>query len=262
MVASLCCLSLKATQIVSNPVASDWLNSFWISAPSFKDFLINISLLSYHDNILVPQAWTLSIEFLLSLFVPFGILLAQANLGLFCVAMLLGLLRLEFQHFLFQFSLGIALASFVCGLGSSSIFRRRSFKAIYAVLGLLFYSCRFWRHDLLPENIIWMISGIGSALLILAALLSNHLQGILLLSPLRLLGKISYSFYLLHFLVLMVATPRIFLFLNHLGILSAAAWVLGLFFSLFILVVLSYLCERFVEQPGISLGKKITEKIN
>ena len=97
MIVSLCCLSLKATQVVTDPLAGGWMNAYWAKFPSLTDFLTNISLLSYHDNMLAPQAWTLSIEFLLSLFVPFGIILAQANIWLFCGAMLLGLLRLHWR---------------------------------------------------------------------------------------------------------------------------------------------------------------------
>jgi peptidoglycan/LPS O-acetylase OafA/YrhL len=72
------------------------------------------------------------------------------------------------------------------------------------------------------------------------------------------LGRISYSFYLWHFAILLCFTPRFFGFLNGIGPVSTdAARCIGLLATVAVTIGVSDLSFRFIEKPSIQLGKKL-----
>jgi peptidoglycan/LPS O-acetylase OafA/YrhL len=170
--------------------------------------------------------------------------------------MAVGLARLEFQGFLFHFSLGILLAAIYHHDGVGKVFRNRQFLFLALAAGFLLYASRFLGLEL-EEKWIWPLTGLGSALLILCALYSEVWQKVLTKAPLIALGRVSYSLYLLHFAVLLVVTPRALAGLNRLGIAGAPAWVLGLLSTVACSLFLAYFSERWVEAPFIRMGKRV-----
>ena len=90
---------------------------------------------------------------------------------------------------------------------------------------------------------------------------SPRLSKLLSLKPLRFLGDISYSIYLSHILVV---TPIIYWLIKDTRFLTIAPsirflWGLGLTAPL--VVTLSYLLYRFIEQPSIAKGKWLSRRI-
>jgi peptidoglycan/LPS O-acetylase OafA/YrhL len=82
---------------------------------------------------------------------------------------------------------------------------------------------------------------------------------VLLATPLQFLGRISYSVYMVHMLVFYAAAslfpilePGIdkpqYLILNILGVVSVT-------------VLLSAVCYRVIEVPGMKLGRRLTERM-
>ncbi len=91
------------------------------------------------------------------------------------------------------------------------------------------------------------VIGFGVALIILLVISRQQLSSILSLAPLKYLGDISYSFYLLHFPILMTVTSLIYP-----GSKSVKApWVISLILSL----SLPYLTYRWVERPFQEVGR-------
>jgi peptidoglycan/LPS O-acetylase OafA/YrhL len=91
--------------------------------------------------------------------------------------------------------------------------------------------------------------------------LGNSLGGLLNLRTSILLGNISYSIYLLHgivlYLVFSIFAPNAMQSATHI----VALWLwMPLVGSA--VVALSWLTHRYVEQPGITLGKKITTRLH
>ncbi len=84
------------------------------------------------------------------------------------------------------------------------------------------------------------------------------LGGLLKLKPVRLLGEISYSVYLLQGVVLYLAFtvlwPDFFTRARSVGVVSASLLASGV-----VLILLSTVTFRFLESPFIRLGKKIAE---
>ena len=81
------------------------------------------------------------------------------------------------------------------------------------------------------------------------------------MSPLVFLGKISYSVYLLQFIIILCLLPPWLHFLNLAG-LERTVWLLplSLIGSVGMTVGLSALSYRYIEIPCIELGRRLSKK--
>ena len=109
---------------------------------------------------------------------------------------------------------------------------------------------------------IFEITALGATGAVLLALASPRMQRWLRGPALLFLGRISYSFYLLHIAVLKLLTPWIIFGLsqglNRLGVQSLSVLLpAALFATVSITVALSAASYRFIELPSIRLGHKI-----
>lgn len=101
---------------------------------------------------------------------------------------------------------------------------------------------------LASEGIRWMqFDPLAVAPLLWVVASGNNLFGLLHWEPLRIIGKISYSFYLLHVIVIMaiVRLVRIWL-VGQLGVLT---WGVLIFVATILITLLSAACWRWVEEP-------------
>jgi len=130
-----------------------------------------------------------------------------------------------------------------------------SIKIFMATLGLLCYTEPTWMPqnvNLLQINIVhdWFVL-FGSTLFILLSLSSKLLSKILHLKPILYIGKISYSLYLYH-LVILIGMMQLFYGEIPLGII----WLITLALSL----VVGSLSYTYIELPSIRVGKRIANK--
>jgi peptidoglycan/LPS O-acetylase OafA/YrhL len=109
----------------------------------------------------------------------------------------------------------------------------------------------------LPQNLIGWLTGLGSFAMLLYGWSSPTMQKLLSLAWLRYIGKISYSLYLLHFIVLVNITPWLLAAMNQFISHLATAWWLGLMMTIVISLLLSTIFYRLVEVPSMALGKKL-----
>jgi len=93
------------------------------------------------------------------------------------------------------------------------------------------------------------VTALGAAGLICISLNSKSLQRVLLWPPIHNLGKMSYSVYLLHYLVLMAA---LHLFFERIPLLPIFA------ICLVATLAVSWVSYRAVEVPFINLGRKLS----
>jgi peptidoglycan/LPS O-acetylase OafA/YrhL len=126
-------------------------------------------------------------------------------------------------------------------------------RSMVFVLAIAFYKST----HLLPEKYyqFWAIvplHGTGALLVMILALTTVHFKRFLHLRPLRWLGKVSYSLYLLHGMVLYSLASVYWTRTTHHILLLLG----GLAFSLF----LSAGFYRWVEVPSIALGRHLTQK--
>ncbi len=84
---------------------------------------------------------------------------------------------------------------------------------------------------------------------------------ILVNQPSRFIGKISYSFYLIHPVIVYHLKP-VYRAIYQLNIPASLQYLVCLVLALVPLTMLAYLAYRFVEQPGIRLGDSLINRFS
>jgi len=95
------------------------------------------------------------------------------------------------------------------------------------------------------------IACLGAVLFIIIALGSDKITNILLIKPINFIGKISYSIYLYHLIVLLSLTYLLY------GLVPIGVILL---LTIVVTICVSTLAYYFVEEPFMKLGKKISNK--
>lgn len=203
---------------------------------------------------LLPQGWTLEVEMIFSLLMPFMVwvasrshwaVLAVGSLGVLWIQNL----PLETLRYAIDFAAGIAI--FLERDRLSAVFAR--LPAILAgglaLAGFLLLSAPAWML-LETRNLraATLLFASGATLLVAGAVHVVSLRRFLAWRPVAFLGRVSYSIYLLHFTVLALSTP---LLREGVGLAGGAAFVAWVALVSCALAPLSY---RAVELPCIRLG--------
>lgn len=245
------------------PPANSWLFSTWKASIPFAQLVREGFLLQPGDYFLVPQGWTLPIELGISFLVPVGILLAARHTGWLAFFTLLLIGPLGGNYYVFHFAAGILLAKYYGDI-RSWLGPRRVWKIVLLLSGIALYTFRFtlpvyFSWDL-PMSIPWIVTGIGSALLLMVVIASEWARTFLSFSWLRFIGRISYSIYLVHFLVLIMLTPRALQLLSAPRTYLPYAWWFGLAFTILATIGVAALSHRWVELPSIAFGKSLPKR--
>lgn len=120
----------------------------------------------------------------------------------------------------------------------------------------IYYPISFF--DKIPHLISFLI---GSVFLLLFFLHSNKMQSIFAKKQLVWFGKLSFMFYLLHFLMLLSFTP----WLYHLFAASLSRGIalsLSLIFSFILTTLLSYIFTKWIDGPTFKICDWINKKIS
>lgn len=245
------------------PPANSWLFSTWNVSIPFMKLVREGFLIQSGDYSLVPQGWTLPIELAISFLVPVGILLASRHTGWLAFFTLLLIGPLEITFYVFHFVVGILLAKYYEDI-RARLEPRRDWKIVVLLLGIFLYTFRYtlpvyfsWK---LTTSLPWLVTGIGSVLILAVVIASERVRTFLSLSWLRFIGKVSFSIYLVHFLVLIILTPRMLQLLDAPATSLPFAWVLGLTFTAIVTIGLAALSYRFIEVPSMTLGKSLPKR--
>ena len=263
---------------------SNWFNSFWWQEVNWHEvanqlFLVN----SFDAQKYNPPIWSLVIEMRLSLVFPLLVFFAtrfgwKANIiiGIACSlvgwgAQFLrhrGVLHFESNYidtlnYVFMFVVGIQLAFHRDKLRLRFLQLSRPAKHLAFFLALLAYTNDCWMGQLFrsaglqkylqTQFTIDVLTTVAVSGFIVMALASGKISSVLLWQPFQYLGKISYSFYLLHIIILFA----LFRLLNAslpLPLVLVLVAVLS-----FVFASLSY---HWVEIPFIRLGKFLSQKLN
>jgi peptidoglycan/LPS O-acetylase OafA/YrhL len=152
------------------------------------------------------------------------------------------------------FAVGAALAKHrdvVCALLA------RLSPATTAGLILLALTCVSWRWQvarlpgMAPAPLPEAMAGLGAALWIALAIGSSRVAAVLELAPLRWLGRVSYSLYLIHLVLLLSAVHLLYGRLPLWEILAAV---------ILASLVAAELMHRWVEVPAMTLGRRLTRR--
>ncbi|EEL37721.1 MULTISPECIES: acyltransferase family protein [Bacillus] len=249
---------------------SDWFNSLWSNGFEYKLFFEHVLFIgSFNNNAYDPVLWSLIHEMRISLIFPFIIYIVkrcsvQKSL---CIAMICSIMgisltkisnsRLDIDvdyfmtlHYTAMFIVGSILAINLNGILQSKYVKK---SGIYLFLGgISFYTYRWWffpKKAVFHKEIIgdWMT--VLGVVLIICCLLRDPLSSFMKYSVFQFLGKISYSLYLYHSIVMLTLIHLLYGYLNIYMIL-----ILSIVGSLLV----AFLAQYFVERNSIKLGKNLS----
>jgi len=224
---------------------------------------------SKHD-FYIP-GWTLGVEMVMSLLLPFFIIAARKNIK-YIYALIPMTLYIGAGHlsmFTMHFCLGILLAYFYPQIQSFDFKKSKiySFRWLLFIIVFAMYSIRhidrihtlgnkffavlgFWGIDL------FHITGIASFIILLFIINNQYIQKLLQLKPLLFLGKISYSIYLMHWIVVVYVMEHWEKWKSIFGNDYIIYWTM-LAFTIITTILLATICYYFIEKKFIQIGKII-----
>lgn len=262
----------RLTPVYQSAGEYDYISRFWFTSFNGQD-LLNQSLLVWRipesaNYRLIPQDWTLTVELLAGAAIPLLAYTGRRHLLLF--VLLLALLKWStvLTTYILEFGAGVAL--FLLMDQIRAIWKKLHLllklliaaAAITGYTGLFVFPSLFTTDiELLNARLDRLVIGGGCILIFVVLLSSVKIQKWLSAGPLVYIGKICYSLYLFHQLLLFVAWrlwPAQLNTLQEQSVFLVAAVYL-IFFGLVIL--LSHGGYQLVEKPMIGLGKKISARI-
>ena len=119
-----------------------------------------------------------------------------------------------------------------------------------------------WEVTGVIDKIVWCIASIGCVFILAASLSSNRIQSKLNLPIVVFLGKISFSVYLLQFIVILCFLPSFVQALNALTIHQASLLLpLTVGAGLLVTVGIAAITYWTIELPSVQLGRWLTKLI-
>jgi len=251
----------------NDPELSRWGQKHWsaskLDLPVWDYMKAAVMVLPNTYFPLIPQAWTLNIEMGMSFALPFLVLIAcRSSLWLIFFTVIMTNL-LGAYIFVFHFTMGILLAKHRLFL--VNIFSRNKFFP----LGILIIGFIFYTYRLAPEAIalklshdpMRFINGIGASLLLIWIMTNSSAQRFLSSKPLLFLGKVSYSLYLIHLVVLLTFSQYLVSILNGIGMESWQSYWMNFLLTTTVSLFIANLGFRYVEIPSMRLGASLSQKI-
>ncbi|MBS1624754.1 MAG: acyltransferase [Bacteroidetes bacterium] len=242
--------------------------AFFLSSDRRVFYFLQELLLTSGVHRLIPPGWTMGIEVLLSLFMPVLVITLRDHRVFYSLVVLMLFSYRYVSPFLFHFLLGIWIHDLY--RSGRTVERLNKGAELWVILPtcLLLYSLRqlapLWPRleyaingfqDLIGMDrdiIYFYFSGVASAVFILLILQSARLQSFLNHHFLAFIGRISFSLYLLHSIIIKAF---------HFDKLKAYFPTIGLLPTMVVLVslatiIVSYFSYKFIELPFMNLARK------
>lgn len=226
----------------------DTLRTFLLIGPKFKTQLID------------PPIWSLVVEMKMSLILPFFIFIVSRCRVVVNIGMLLLISVLSYKFTALPmgvFYLGVLLAKYQLYLRSMLKKWPNIVLILLAIFSLLLYDAglEFLNLHTKPNYFVFSnyLPAIGSGMIIILVLAIDKMSKLLERKAGVFLGEISYSFYLMHFPVLISLTT---LMINRFAYSVPIA--VGL--ALVLTIVIAYLMMTLIERPFQRIASQLVKK--
>jgi peptidoglycan/LPS O-acetylase OafA/YrhL len=218
--------------------------------------------------------WTMPTE-LVNSFVVLGLLLIFHNLK-YKIRVFVGLILVQFivlqEYYSVAFVAGMLFAHLeVHSLKFQTLFSKTSIKIICLLLGIYFGSYPFTGYQNAAANSVYapisffevyphVISYLIGVIFLFCFLVhSVTAKKILSGRIFQFYGEISFMFYLIHFLLLLSLSPRLYVRFNPSGNGSGDLVITGLL-SFVAVTIAAYLLTRFIDRPVIKTCNRLVKK--
>lgn len=249
---------------------STHFQKFWSNIVQFPD-LIKQGLLAVRipgdpESRLLPQDWTLSVEVLICPLIPFVNFLSRRLKLLSWLAIFLLLKVFHFNTYLFEFAVGVNLYFYRHQITFVWNKCAHTLKIICLVIAAILYTCFFGYPNLFDGN-SKIFSPVADRLMVVTGCSiffifiqnSKSIQNIFTLPGLVKIGKICYSMYVNHILLLICFSNLVLMNLHRL--IKGPEWVIMLLYVLFfqlLTILLSFVTYRLIEKPFNKWGKEFS----
>jgi peptidoglycan/LPS O-acetylase OafA/YrhL len=252
---------------------SSWFQNFWQFSPSILEAIreSTYSALSSDGRLYNLVLWTMQYEFIGS-FMIFGLLAffgKLRNRGLVYTALIL-LFAILHSYFL-AFILGVMISDYYHRRPESFEMFRSPLWLGLAVLGIVLgaypagsSSGTIYQYIMIPgvdDGVTRiLLHMVGALSVFMLCLMSTRVAKILVIRPIALLGRISFSVYLLHIMVLGSLSSYLFLALRYsygYGISVAITFAA----SVTVILAVAYLYEKYVDRYAIELSSRFYENV-
>lgn len=248
---------------------SEWINSLWNISVNHANLLEHLFLFSDFNPSLNPVLWSLVHEMRISIFFPliaFFVLKYDWKKVLFagiCLSIIgvIGEKIFSFSliptnyfitfHYIFMFIVGSLLANNHKKISNYVSNMNQYKKIILLLIAIFLYTFRwlFSSIEIIHNKFSneWATT-FGVCIFIIMAISSSRISKLLKIGALNYLGKISFSFYLYHLIVLLI-------FMKSLSNLPIP---IILILTFIVTLVISSVSYYMIEKPSIMLGRQLT----
>ena len=257
---------------VYNPTAmhsfSPWISGFWtwqLNAKYVTELLKTCLLIgpNFNGDLIDPVIWSLVVEMKISLVIPFFIMLVNRCNLYFNVLFFVLTNMIIYNHsfgYLGIFYMGIVLAKYRFYLIKKLNNIHLLLLAFVGIIAIYLYNISFLsfmpygdkRH---PFAFFWRdyTTAISGCTILIISLCKTSFVDILNAKPFIFIGRVSYSFYLLHL-------PIIITICSLVGSASLCGKLIILITAIFLSLIMAYFSYLFIEVPFQKLAKQLAAK--
>ena len=258
---------LTAGIFTNQHLQSYWSRSYDI-VTVLKEAILVIPIPKEGSARLIPQDWTLTIELVIGALIPLLAFFLRKNKWIFwvVVCMLILLFRLTFT---FEFACGVFLFYHWQIIKSMWLKMNMGIKIMTCILSICLFFCFFHFCSLINYSLVLFRPGIdrlivvsGCCLVFCIVISSSTAQKILSLPLFARIGRICYSIYLVH-MVLLIIFGDYFMILLHNWFKIARFNYFLIFFIVFmaVTILISSVTYWLIEKPFNVAGKKISRSV-
>ena len=249
----------------AKPTAGLWLKQYWLwdmNAANFREILRTLLLVAPHINfrLINPPTWSLAVEMIMAFFIPFFMLIASrchliVNAAIFILLSYWSYTSHTYVTFHAGiFYLGVVLAKHRKPVINTIRLWPTTIKILLALAALVLYNAGMQFSNLRASAyyviFIYCLPAIGGAVIIVLVLASNRLSDFFKQRPFVFMGTISYSFYLIHFPILLTLSSIM---------ISWSGSYLAVVAGLFLTIATSYTAMLFIERPFQAIASRLVK---